>query len=89
MAFEVVGGYPAAAAVAHSCKVVTRALSPDGTETLIEHLARLTHRPVATEARPNTGLLRISVGLESVEDLCADLDSAFNLAVDLASTFDR
>jgi len=77
MAFEVVGGFPAAAAVAGACQLVTHAVSLGGTETLIEHPASLTHRPVAAEARPNPGLLRISIGLEAVEDLCADLDKAF------------
>jgi len=76
MAFEVVGGYPAAAAVANSCELVSHAVSLGGTETLIEHPASLTHRPVAAQARPNLGLLRISIGLESAEDICADLDQA-------------
>jgi cystathionine beta-lyase/cystathionine gamma-synthase len=76
MAFEVVGGYPAAAAVANACTLVTHAVSLGGTETLIEHPASLTHRPVAPEARPNPGLLRVSVGLEAFEDLCADMDQA-------------
>jgi len=76
LAFEVVGGYPAAAAVANACRLISHAVSLGGTETLIEHPASLTHRPVAAEARPNPGLLRISVGLEAVEDLCADLDDA-------------
>ena len=76
IAFEVVGGYPAAAAVAKACELVGHAVSLGGTETLIEHPASLTHRPVAAEARPNPGLLRISIGLEAVEDLCADLDQA-------------
>jgi methionine-gamma-lyase len=76
MAFEVAGGYPAAAAMANACKLISHAVSLGGTETLIEHPASLTHRPVAAEARPNPGLLRISIGLESVDDLCADLDQA-------------
>ena len=76
MAFEVVGGYPAAVAVANSCELVSHAVSLGGTETLIEHPASLTHRPVAAQARPNLGLLRISIGLESAEDICADLDQA-------------
>ena len=83
MAFEVVGGLPAAAAVAGACQLVTHAVSLGGTETLIEHPASLTHRPVAAEARPNPGLLRISIGLEAVEDLCADLDKAFEQALKL------
>jgi cystathionine beta-lyase/cystathionine gamma-synthase len=80
LAFEVVGGYPAAAAVAKACELITHAVSLGGTETLIEHPASLTHRPVAAEARPNPGLLRISVGLEALEDLCADLDRALTSA---------
>ncbi len=80
MAFEVAGGYPAAAAVANACRLVSHAVSLGGTETLIEHPASLTHRPVAAEARPNPGLLRISIGLESAEDLCADLDQALKKA---------
>jgi methionine-gamma-lyase len=83
MAFEVVGGYPVAAAVANACQLVTHAVSLGGTETLIEHPASLTHRPVAAEARPNPGLLRISIGLEAVEDLRADLDQAFAQALSL------
>ena len=81
MAFEVIGGYPAAAAMANACKLVSHAVSLGGTETLIEHPASLTHRPVAAEARPSPGLLRISIGLEAVEDLCADLDQALRTAV--------
>jgi len=81
LAFEVVGGYPAAAAVAKACELVGHEVSLGGTETLIEHPASLTHRPVAAEARPNPGLLRLSIGLESVEDLCADLDQALNQAL--------
>jgi len=77
MAFEVMGGYPAAAEVARACTLISHAVSLGGTETLIEHPASLTHRPVAAEARPNPALLRVSIGLESAEDLCADLDQAF------------
>jgi len=77
LALEVVGDYPAAAAVANVCSLISHAVTLGGTETLIEHPASLTHRPVAAEARPNLGLLRISVGLEAADDLCADLASAF------------
>jgi methionine-gamma-lyase len=82
LSFEVVGGYPAAAAVAKACQLICHAVSLGGTETLIEHPASLTHRPVAAEARPNPGLLRISIGLEAVEDLCADLDEALKLGAE-------
>ncbi len=77
LAFEVVGGYPATAAVDNACSLISYAVSLGGTKTLIEHPASLTHRPVAAEARPNPSLLRISVGLEAADDLCADLESTF------------
>jgi methionine-gamma-lyase len=83
MAFEVVGGYPAAIAMANACELISHAVSLGGTETLIEHPTSLTHRPVAAEARPSPGLLRISIGLEAVEDLCADLDKALTAALKL------
>jgi cystathionine beta-lyase/cystathionine gamma-synthase len=69
--------------MANACELVTHAVSLGGTESLIEHPASLTHRPVAPEARPNPGLLRISVGLEAVDDLCADLDEALKKAAKL------
>ncbi|MEV4662236.1 PLP-dependent aspartate aminotransferase family protein [Micromonospora echinofusca] len=73
LAFEVRGGAPAAAAVAKACRLITHAVSLGGVDTLIQHPASLTHRPVEGEAKPCGGLLRISVGLEDAEDLRADL----------------
>ncbi|NLU77565.1 PLP-dependent transferase [Micromonospora sp. HNM0581] len=76
LAFEVRGGAPAAAAVADACRLITHAVSLGGVDTLIQHPASLTHRPVETEAKPDGGLLRLSVGLEDPEDLRADLANA-------------
>ncbi|MGC4789001.1 trans-sulfuration enzyme family protein [Micromonospora sp. DT178] len=76
LAFEVRGGAPAAAAVANACRLITHAVSLGGVDTLIQHPASLTHRPVEGEAKPCGGLLRISVGLEDAEDLRADLARA-------------
>ncbi|MBY8872686.1 PLP-dependent aspartate aminotransferase family protein [Micromonospora sp. PLK6-60] len=76
LAFEVRGGAPAAAAVADACRLITHAVSLGGVDTLIQHPASLTHRPVEGEAKPCGGLLRISVGLEDPEDLRADLARA-------------
>jgi methionine-gamma-lyase len=45
-------------------------------DTLIQHPASLTHRPVAAEAKPQAALLRLAVGLEAFTDLRADLDQA-------------
>ncbi len=74
------GGYAAAAAFAEACRLITHAVSLGGVDTLIQHAAALTHRPVAPEARPNAGLLRLSVGLEHPADLIADLENALRAA---------
>ncbi|MGW4498383.1 trans-sulfuration enzyme family protein [Micromonospora sp. NPDC004336] len=76
LAFEVRGGAPAAAAVANACQLITHAVSLGGVDTLIQHPASLTHRPVEGEAKPVGGLLRVSVGLEGPEDLRTDLARA-------------
>ncbi|MEV4198731.1 trans-sulfuration enzyme family protein [Micromonospora globbae] len=76
LAVEVRGGAPAAVTVAGACRLITHAVSLGGVDTLIQHPASLTHRPVEGDAKPAGGLLRISVGLEDPEDLRADLDQA-------------
>jgi methionine-gamma-lyase len=45
-------------------------------DSLIQHPAALTHRPVAADAKPDADVLRLSIGLEDPEDLCADLGRA-------------
>ncbi|MEV4809934.1 trans-sulfuration enzyme family protein [Micromonospora avicenniae] len=79
LAIEVRGGAPAAATVAGACRLITHAVSLGGVDTLIQHPASLTHRPVTGDAKPADGLLRISVGLEDPEDLRADLEQALAL----------
>ena len=78
LAFELVSGFAAAATVAESVRLITHAVSLGGVDSLIQHPAALTHRPVAAEARPSAGLLRLSVGLEDVDDLAADLAQALS-----------
>ncbi|MBO4210683.1 PLP-dependent transferase, partial [Micromonospora echinofusca] len=63
-------------AVAGACRLITHAVSLGGVDTLIQHPASLTHRPVAGDAKPAAALLRLSVGLEDPEDLCDDLAQA-------------
>lgn len=64
-------------------QLFTLAESLGGFETLISHSATMTHAGMAASARVAAGisdsLLRISVGMEDVNDLLADLDSAFAL----------
>ncbi|HET9171056.1 MAG TPA: PLP-dependent aspartate aminotransferase family protein [Actinospica sp.] len=76
LAISVRGGFEAAARVAGACELITHAVSLGGVDTLIQHPASLTHRPVAAEAKPHASVLRLSIGLESVEDLRADLERA-------------
>ncbi len=80
LAFEVGGGASAAARVAASCTLVTHAVSLGGIDSLIQHPASLTHRPVVSDAKPGGGILRLSVGLEDPEDVCADLELALKAA---------
>lgn len=75
-AMAVRGGYHAAARTADSVRLITHAVSLGGVDTLIQHPASLTHRPVAAEAKPHASVLRVSVGLEDPEDLYADLERA-------------
>ncbi|WP_033441368.1 trans-sulfuration enzyme family protein [Saccharothrix sp. NRRL B-16314] len=70
------------AAVVRRLRLVTPAVSLGSVDTLIEHPAALTHRLVPDAAREASGvpanLLRLSVGLEDVEDIWDDLDQALS-----------
>ena len=76
LSFEVVGGKDAARKVVDGLKLVRPAVSLGGPETLICHPASSTHVGVSPEdqvtAGITQGLLRVSVGLESTEDVIAD-----------------
>jgi cystathionine gamma-synthase len=72
LAFQVRGGRDAAIAFTNRLQVFTRATSLGGTESLIEH--RQSVEGPDTLAPDN--LLRVSVGLEHVDDLVEDLDQA-------------
>ncbi|ANH36830.1 Cystathionine beta-lyase [Nocardioides dokdonensis FR1436] len=66
-------GYAAAARLTSSVDLFTHAVSLGGVDSLIQHPAALTHRPVAAHARPDAGVVRLSVGLEDPLDLIDDL----------------
>lgn len=72
LAFQVKGGRDAAMAVAAGVKVFTRATSLGGVESLIEHRASVEHPGTRTP----DDLLRVSIGLEHVDDLIEDLSQA-------------
>jgi cystathionine gamma-synthase/methionine-gamma-lyase len=83
IALEIAGGYDAAARFTESCELVTHAVSLGGVDSLVQHPASLTHRPVAGEAKPGAAIVRLSIGLEHVDDLTADLMAALDTAAEL------
>ncbi|MFC8683527.1 trans-sulfuration enzyme family protein [Microbacterium ureisolvens] len=76
IAIELAGGFDAAAALTASVQLFTHAVSLGSVDSLIQHPAALTHRPVASEAKPSDALVRLSIGLEDPADLIADLRQA-------------
>lgn len=77
VSFQVKGGEQRAVDVCGATQVWTLGESLGGVESLIEHPGRMTHASVAgTELEVPSDLVRLSVGIEDVEDLIADLDQA-------------
>lgn len=77
VSFRVSGGEQAALAVCEGTEVFTLGESLGGVESLIEHPGRMTHASVAgTDLEVPADLVRLSVGIETAEDLIADLDRA-------------
>jgi cystathionine gamma-synthase len=77
VSFRVAGGVEQALRVCESAQVFTLGESLGGVESLIEHPGRMTHASVAgTDLEVPDELVRLSVGIETVEDLVADLDRA-------------
>jgi cystathionine gamma-synthase len=81
VSFVVAAGEAAAMEVARSTRLFTLAESLGAVESLIEHPHRMTHASVAGSAlEVEPGLLRVSVGLETADDLVADLADALDRA---------
>ena len=77
ISFRVTGGLDQALRVCEDASVFTLGESLGGVESLIEHPGRMTHASVAgTDLEVPDDLIRLSVGIENVEDLIADLDRA-------------
>jgi cystathionine gamma-lyase len=78
--FFIKGGLDQARNFLESVKIFTLAESLGGVESLIEHPAIMTHASIPAETRKTLGihdnLIRISVGIEDLEDLKADLEQA-------------
>jgi cystathionine beta-lyase/cystathionine gamma-synthase len=80
--FELVGGIESGRTLMNSVKLCSLAESLGAVETMITHPATMTHADVPKEEREarglTDGLVRISVGIEDVEDIIADLDQALD-----------
>jgi cystathionine gamma-synthase len=77
VSFTVKGGYEAAKKVVEGTKIFMLAESLGGVESLIEHPGMMTHASVTdTDAAVDPAMIRMSVGIESVNDLIADLEQA-------------
>jgi cystathionine gamma-lyase len=74
------GGLPAAKRFCERCEIFTLAESLGGVESLVNHPATMTHASVPVERREllgiSEGLVRLSVGVEAVDDLIADIARA-------------
>ena len=80
ISFELNGGYKAGEIMMNSVKFCQLAVSLGGVESLIQHPASMTHLTMGEEARKTAGitegLIRLSVGIENVNDILEDLEQA-------------
>jgi len=82
LTFEVSGGVAGGRRVLERLRLASPAASLGGTKTLIVHPASITHTQLSREEREaagiTDGLIRVSVGIEDVEDLMADFEQALS-----------
>lgn len=80
MSFELKGGFDAGVAFINKMKLCTNAVSLGTCDTLVSHPASTTHMGVSRDQRIQSGitdgLIRMSVGMENIEDILADLEQA-------------
>lgn len=92
MALEIPGGRKAAFAFLDALRVFKLAVSLGSTESLAEHPASMTHAGVAIEEKLRHGvtedLVRLSIGIESAEDLIADIGQALEAACKVSQECD-
>jgi len=82
IAFELKGGLQAGERLMNRVKVMTLAVSLGNVDTLIQHPASMTHsgmpREVRLQAGISDGLVRLSLGIENIDDLIADMAQALS-----------
>ena len=91
LTFGVRGGLEPAKRFYDALKLVKRVVNIGDTRTLCCHPASTTHRQMTPQEQRAAGVLpetvRLSVGLEHVEDILSDLDQALEVAVGIATKF--
>jgi cystathionine gamma-synthase len=89
ISFDLAGGLPAVRAFLDGLEHFTLAESLGGVESLVAHPATMTHAAMSAEARRvagiGEGLLRLSVGIEALEDLEADIAAALDRALQVTA----
>ncbi|GAA3925049.1 PLP-dependent aspartate aminotransferase family protein [Microbacterium soli] len=85
VSIRLTGGYAAAEALTGAVRLFTHAVSLGGVDSLIQHPAALTHRPLPPDVRPGADIIRLSIGLENIDDLAADLTQALAATPEAAS----
>jgi len=78
--FGVKGGFDAGMSIVNNVRIISHLANVGDTRSLIIHPASTTHRQLSDEDRAKAGagndVIRLSIGIESVEDIIADLDQA-------------
>jgi methionine-gamma-lyase len=81
IAFELKGGFEAGEKLLNNLKIISLAVSLGGVDSLIQHPASMTHAAVPKEEKLKggitDGLVRLSVGIEDLEDIIEDLENGF------------
>ncbi|MEM6849152.1 MAG: PLP-dependent transferase, partial [Pseudomonadota bacterium] len=78
--FGLAGGYDAGVSLVSNLKMFSHLANIGDTRSLVIHPASTTHRQLSDEAKVKAGAapdtVRVSIGIENVEDIIADLDQA-------------
>jgi O-acetylhomoserine/O-acetylserine sulfhydrylase len=91
LSFEVKGGKDKASEFVNNLKMISNLANVGDAKTLIIHPASTTHQQLSDEAQivagVTPGLLRLSIGIEHVNDILADLENAFKAIIPNPITF--
>ena len=82
--FGLSGGFDAGVRLVEACELFSHLANVGDTRSLILHPASTTHRQLSDEQRETSGttpeVVRLSIGIETIDDIIADLDQALDKA---------